>query len=179
MAVTNHYHAAYAGGNFRYRFHWDGGIYFDVPYAPGWYYSGYLYPDVWYWGPGWGYRYEVKPYLGRSGIKFDLDRLKGKEKDAVANAGVYLPNKEEKEGYLGRVKNFSGFAHSSLPLKPGTYDLTIALTDGRRIPVSITVQEQRVTHVALTFDQPGDVENGQADNDRDADRPRLRDANPR
>ena len=157
VVVNNYgnYNRGYNYGGFRRSFWWGGGLYFGSWYGPGWYYPGVWYPGVWY-ANGWGasYQYGYTPYASVSGIKFDLDDLPKADRKSVSEAGVYLPDSEGKAGYLGAVKNFAGNFHKALPLAAGTHDITVALADGRKIDMSVTVQPQRVTRVTLRFDRP-------------------------
>jgi hypothetical protein len=141
------------------RFWWGGGVYLGSwYYGPGWYSPWAVAPGYWYWN-GWaGYQYNYAPYAAASGIKFDLEQIPKSDKKAVDEAGVYLPSEEGENGYLGKVGSFSGRFHRSLPLSPGTYDVAIALADGREIAMSVTVQPQRVTHVALRLGEPPESE---------------------
>ena len=144
---------------------WPGGWYFGAWYGPGWYFPTVIYPSFWYWN-GWaGYEYDYAPYVSASGVKFDLGQVPSGDRTAVSDGGVYLPDKNGKMGYLGTVGNFAGSWHHALPLDPGTYDLVISLTDGRSINMSIVVQPQRVTHVALRFDQPPPQQQSTEQND--------------
>jgi hypothetical protein len=137
--------------------------------GPGWYYPGAVYPGFWYWNGWTGYQfaYETRPSL--SGVIFDLRQIKKTSRKAVAEAGIYLsePNggngclgKAVAEagiylsgsGYLGTVESFS--KKEPLPLRPGTYDLAIVLADGRTITMTVIVQPDRVTRVALRLDPP-------------------------
>jgi hypothetical protein len=100
------------------------------------------------------YQYNYEPYATIPGIKFELGQIPKDDRKAVENGGVYLPDKNGEEGYLGSVKNFSGTWHKALPLSPGTYKITIALVDGRKLDMNVTVQPQHITKVALRFEKP-------------------------
>jgi hypothetical protein len=151
--------------SFRVGILWHGGYYGGFWYGIGWYYPMMLYPGVWYWNSQFAYQYEFAPYGNTvSGIKFDLNQIKkGADRKAVDQAGVYLPDKEGKTGYLGAVGNFSGILHKALPLAPGTYDLKVVVADGRELDMIVEVQPGRVTHVALRFDEPSSAEQESAE----------------
>jgi hypothetical protein len=132
---------------------WGGGFYLGAWYGPGWYYPWVVYPGYWYWNGSAGYRFEYEPHAAEaSGIKFDLNQIKAEaDRKTVAEAGVYLPDENGGVGYFGSVGNF---LKRKLPLDPGTYDLTVVAVNRPAINLSVTVQPNRVTRVALRFDQP-------------------------
>lgn len=140
-------------------FLWGGGWYFGLSYYPaGWYYPGIVYPNYWYWNGFARYQYQYSPFASGSGIKFDLDEIAKADRKAVSAAAVYLPDGEGKQSLRGSVGDFSGGGHRALSLTPGTYDLTVVLTDGREIAISVGVQARHVTHVHLSFDEPAPEE---------------------
>jgi hypothetical protein len=145
-----------AAGSFHHGTWWGGGIYLGFYYGPGWYY----FPGYWYANSWWAYQYAYEPYITASGVKFDLSQIPKADRKAVDDGGVYLPDGEGGEGCLGSVKEFSGKWHKALPLRPGTHNFVIALADGRTMEMSVTVQPQRTTTVALRSEKP-DTEESQ------------------
>jgi hypothetical protein len=144
------------GGSSQHQHHiwWGGGIYLGVLYAPGfygWYMPYYgigLAADPFYGG--------YEEYLTAPGIKFDLSQVKGSDKKAIEDAGVYLPDGDGKDALVGSVKNFSGWTHHALPLAPGTYNVSVVLADSRKIEVPVMVQPQHVTTVLLLLSKDDD-----------------------
>ena len=132
------------------RLWWGGGVYFGKYYFPGWYYAPAVYPGYWYSNGLINYSFGFAPFGGVtiSGVKFDLDAIHGKDHAEVEGGAVVIGGAQ-----YGNVRNFSGTFHKALPLAPGDHDITIVLHDGRELPMRIAVQEYRITHVQVRFDQ--------------------------
>jgi hypothetical protein len=144
----------YVTASFYHRGFWPGGLLLGIGfYPPGWYYGLGLYPGVWYYGPlGFGYQFTLGETVNLSGIKFELDMIPKEDRKAVLDGNVMV---DGEAGTEGRVKDFSGGIGSRkvLHLGPGSHDITVRLKGGQEINMAVSIQESRVTHVALSFNQ--------------------------
>jgi hypothetical protein len=122
-------------------------------YGPGYY--NYA-PGEWYPGgyDGWAFRY-ILPLPGTSiaqpGIKFDLSEVDKKDRKAVEDGQVFMMMVDGTPRMICLVKNHAGDLKKSLKLRPGPYDLTVELKDGRIFTAKAQVLQQGTTTVGLHF----------------------------
>ena len=133
----------------------------------GWGYPAEFYPNWWYWNGVYGYQFQYSHNKKlKTGIDFDL-RLLGSEYDAALRGTVYLPreNSHVLDQY-GPVENFLSSRHHNhvLRLRPGSYDITIVLADGKKIVMSVAVQPDTVTTATPSFTKPPQLEQAEAHN---------------